>query len=64
MIPENPFPKRYCHGPCEGFESRSPSRQLDDRGVDEAAAQAILRMRSQPVRLARYREVYYKAAWT
>jgi len=85
MIPENPSPKRYRYGSSEGYESRSLRRLQDDLGVDEAAAEVILRLRSQVIelqshirkletelnaqyasqqlRLARYREVYYKAIW-
>jgi hypothetical protein len=51
MIPENPSSKRYWYGPSEGFESRSQRRLQDDLGVDEAAAEAILRLRSQVLEL-------------
>ena len=51
MIPENPPPKRYWYGPYEGYESRSQRRLQDDLGVDEAAAEAILRLRSQVIEL-------------
>ena len=51
MIPENSSAKRYCYGPHEGYESRSQRRLQDDLGVDEAAAEVILRMRSQIIEL-------------
>jgi len=51
MIPENPSPKRYWYGPYEGYESRGQRRLQDDLGVDEAAAEAILRLRSQVIEL-------------
>ena len=51
MIPENPSPKRYWYGPHEGYESRSQRRLQDDLGVDEAAAEAILHLRSQVIEL-------------
>jgi hypothetical protein len=51
MIPENPSPKRYWYDPPEGYESRSQRRLQDDLGVDEAAAEAILRLRSQVMEL-------------
>ena len=51
MIPENPSPKRYFYGPYEGYESRSQRRLQNDLGVDEAAADAILRLRSQVIEL-------------
>jgi hypothetical protein len=51
MIPEKPPPKRYWYGPYEGYESRGQRRLQDDLGVDEAAAEAILRLRSQVIEL-------------
>ena len=51
MNPENPSPKRYWYGPYEGYESRSQRRLQDDLGVDEAAAKAILHLRSQVIEL-------------
>jgi hypothetical protein len=51
MNPENPSPKRYWYGPHEGKESRSQRRLQDDLGVDEAAAEAILHLRSQVIEL-------------
>jgi hypothetical protein len=85
MIPENSAPKRYWYGPYEGYESRSQRRLQEDLGIDEAAAETILNLRSQVIalqsrireleaeltaqvgsqniRLARYREIFYEAAW-
>ena len=51
MIPENPSPIRYWYGPYEGFESRSQRRLQNDLGVDEAAAETILHLRSQVIEL-------------
>ena len=51
MIPENTPPKSYWYGPYEGYESRSQRRLQDDLGVDEAAAEAILRLRRQVIEL-------------
>jgi hypothetical protein len=51
MIPENPSPKRYWYGPSEGYEARGQRRLQADLGVDEAAAEAILRLRSQVIEL-------------
>ena len=51
MIPENPSPKRYWYGSSEGYELRSQRRLQDDLGVDEAAAEVILRLRSQVIEL-------------
>ena len=51
MIPENPSPKRYSYVPHAGYESRSQRRLQNDLGVDEAAAEAILHLRSQVVEL-------------
>ncbi len=51
MIPENPSPKRYWYGPYEGYESRGQRRLQDDLGVDEVAAETILRLRSQVIEL-------------
>jgi hypothetical protein len=51
MIPENPSPKQYWYCPHEGYEARSQRRLQEDLGVDEAAAEAILRLRSQVIEL-------------
>jgi hypothetical protein len=51
MVPENTSPKRYWYDPYEDYESRSKRRLKDDLGVDEAAAETILRLRSQIIEL-------------
>jgi hypothetical protein len=51
MTPENPSPKRYWYGPYEGYESRCQRRLQEDLGVDEAAAETILRLRNQVLEL-------------
>jgi hypothetical protein len=51
MIPENSSPKRYWYDPYEDYESRSMRRLQDDLGVDEAAAETILRLRRQVIEL-------------
>ena len=51
MIPENSSPKRYWYGPYEGYESRCQRRLQEDLGVDEAAAETILRLRNQVLEL-------------
>lgn len=51
MNPENPSQKRYWYGPYEGYESRSQRRLQADLGLDEAAAEAILHLRSQVIEL-------------
>jgi hypothetical protein len=51
MIPENSSPKRYRYDPSEDYESRSKRRLKDDLGVDETAAETILRLRSQVIEL-------------
>jgi hypothetical protein len=51
MNPENTTPKRYRYGPYEGYETRSQRRLQDDLGVDETAAETILRLRSQVIEL-------------
>ncbi len=51
MIPENLPPKKYWFGPYEGYESRSQQRLKNDLGVDEAAAETILHLRSQVIEL-------------
>ncbi len=58
MIPENPLPKKYWYGLYEGYESRSQRRLQNDLGIDEAAAEMILHLRSQVVELqARLRQM-------
>ena len=51
MIPENLPRKRFYYGQYEGYESRCQRRLHDDLGVDEAAAEVILRLRSQVIEL-------------
>ena len=51
MIPENSSPKRYWYDPYADYESRSKRRLQHDLGVDEAAAETILRLRSQVIEL-------------
>jgi len=51
MIPENPSQKRYWYGPYEGSVSRCQRRLKNDLGVDEAAAETILRLRGQVIEL-------------
>jgi len=51
MIPENPPPKKYWYGPYEGYELRCQRRLQKDLGVDEAAAETILRLRGQVIEL-------------
>ena len=51
MIPENPSAKLYSYGRSEGFESRIQRRLQDDLGVDQAAAEVILNLRSQVIEL-------------
>ncbi len=51
MIPENSSPKRYWYDPYEDYESRIMRRLQDDLGVDEAAAETIMRLRSQVIGL-------------
>ena len=51
MSSDNPSPRRYWYRPSEGYESRSQRRLKQDLGVDEAAVEAILRLRSQVIEL-------------
>jgi hypothetical protein len=51
MTPENKSFERYWYGPYEGYDSRSQRRLQDDLGVDEAAAEVILSLRSQVIEL-------------
>jgi hypothetical protein len=51
MISNNVSPKRYWYGPYEGYETRSQRRLQDDLGVDEAAAEVILRLRRRVIEL-------------
>ena len=51
MKPVNPSLNKYRYGTYEGYEQRSQRRIQDDLGIDEAAAEAILRLRSQVIEL-------------
>jgi len=51
MIPVNSSPKRYWYDPYEDYESRIKRRLQDDLGVDDAAAETIMRLRSQVIEL-------------
>ncbi len=51
MIPKNSFPKRYFYGPAEDDELRSVQRLKRDLGVNQAAAESILRLRQQVIEL-------------
>lgn len=51
MDTENTSPKRYWYAPSAGFETRSQRRLQTDLGIDEAAAETILRLRSQIIDL-------------
>ncbi len=51
MVPENSSTKRYWYIPYEGYESRCQRRLRVDLGVDEAAAEVILHLRSQVIEL-------------
>lgn len=51
MIPENTSEKLYWYGSYEGYEERCQRRLMDDLGVEEAAAETILRLRRQVVEL-------------
>ena len=51
MTPENTSRKRYWYGQYEGYELRSQHRLQKDLGIDEAAAETILHLRSQVMEL-------------
>lgn len=51
MLYENPSTKRYWYGTSEGYEARGQHRLQEDLGVNEAAAEAILRLRKQVIEL-------------
>ena len=51
MVSKNTSPKQVRYGPYEGYETRSQRRLKTDLGVDEAAAEVILHLRSQVVEL-------------
>jgi len=61
MIPKNPPQKKYWYRPYEGYESRSQRRLQKDLGIDETAAETILRLRSQVIELqSRIRQVEFE----
>jgi hypothetical protein len=51
MLPKTDPERTYWHGSYEGYEARCRRRLLHDLGVEEAAAETILRLRSQVVEL-------------
>ncbi len=51
MISETTSQKRYRYAPYEGYESRSQRRLQEDLGIDEAAVETILHLRSQVIEL-------------
>ena len=51
MTPENTSRKSYWYGQCEGYELRSQHRLQKDLGIDEAATETILHLRSQVIEL-------------
>ena len=51
MNPEYTSGKNYRYGQYEGYESRCQRRLREHLGVDEAAAEAIIHLRSQIVAL-------------
>ncbi len=51
MNPENASTKHYWFGQYEGYELRCQRRLQDDLGLDKAAAEAILSLRSQVIEL-------------
>jgi len=51
MTPEKTTRKSYWYGQSEGYEARCRRRLQDDLGVDEAATETILCLRSQIIEL-------------
>jgi hypothetical protein len=51
MITENLSPKRVRYGHYEGYETRIQRRLHQDLGIDAAAVEAILHLRSQVIAL-------------
>ena len=51
MTLDNNSPKRYWYSRHEGYEARSQRRLQKDLGVDEAAAEVIVNLRSQILEL-------------
>ena len=51
MMPENSIRTTYWYRQSEGFEARCQRRLQDALGVDETAAEAIMRLRNQVIEL-------------
>jgi len=51
MTVKNPTLNRYRYAPANGYESRSQRRLQDDLGIDQAATEMILHLRSQVIEL-------------
>jgi hypothetical protein len=51
MITENKSQNQVWYGPYEGYDLRSQRRLQMDLGIDEAAAETILHLRSQVIEL-------------
>ena len=51
MDPKNSSPERYRYGQYEGYEVRCQHRLQKDLGVNKAAAETILHLRSQVIEL-------------
>lgn len=51
MTTEKSSTKRYWYARHEGYESRSQQRLQNDLGVNQAAAESILHLRSQVLEL-------------
>ena len=49
MVSEKAASKRFWYGPYEGYQSRSQRRLEQDLGVNAAAVETILRLRSQVI---------------
>ena len=54
MTPKDNTKNSYYYGQYEGYELRCQRRLQKDLGVDEAAAEAILRLRKQIIELQSY----------
>ncbi len=48
---KNESPERYRYGQFDGYEARCKARLLKDLGVEKAAAETILHLRSQVIEL-------------
>ena len=51
MTPENRTENSYCYGHYDGYESRLQRRLQHDLGVDQAAAETILRLHNRIIEL-------------